>query len=307
MKGLTINHRGRVFSINSKGRPQARSGSFVALPSVNNILIMINGFDFDPTEKGRDNPHLKLFPYWEENLRSCMEENWAYFGFGWYSAELELSSWIGGALRAHWNPYRWAWELAGNAGGILAQTIQRRLVDEASNGDESISATICIIAHSLGVRVALSALTQLPAVSVNRILLLNGSEYSQTSKVIANYTNAEVLNCTVNSDDVLNKLGSVFAPEAFIKAVVGQSGIELSPSNWVDFCLDDQDVQTRAANSGYDNIRGDNPTKIADHWYSYNHDGNWPLFCDFLSGKRKIDDLRNIANPTTETSELSPK
>ena len=289
MAGLTVDHEGRIFAINEKGMPRARSGFSVPLPSAPKVLIMVNGFDYDPTEHSDDNPHQTLFEEWRESVQKYTDDDWECFGFGWYSAELEPGSWLGGLVRAHWNPYRWGWELAGNAAGILAQAIQKRL--------DGPSAEICIIAHSLGARVVLSALSQLPSESVARVLLLNGSEYSQSSKVIATYTDSHVLNVIVRADDVLNKLGSVFAPEAFIKAVVGQSGIHNPPDNWLDICLDDPGVQARATTCGYDNIRGDNPDNIADHWYSYRHVDNWPLFCDFLSGRLSLSDLYKIACP----------
>ena len=158
MSGLTVDHEGRVFAIDNKGMPKARSGFSVPLPSTSRILIMVNGFDYDPTESGDDNPHRTLFKEWEAKFRELTSTEWACFGFGWYSAELEPSSWLGGLIRTHWNPYRWGWELACRAAGILAKTIQNRL--------NTSNAEICIIAHSLGARVALSALTQLPRDSV---------------------------------------------------------------------------------------------------------------------------------------------
>ena len=299
MAGLTVDHAGCIFAIDKEGMPRARSGFSVPLPSTRKIIIMINGFDYDPTEHSDDNPHQTLFREWGERVQTLAGDDWECFGFGWYSAELEPSSWLGGLIRGYWNPYRWGWELAGQAAGILAKAIQSRL--DGSNAE------ICIIAHSLGARVALSALAQLPSDSVMRVLLLNGSSYSQSSKVIATYTDSHVLNVIVKADDVLNKLGSVFAPEAFIEAVVGQSGIENPPVNWLDICLDDPDVQARATACGYDNIRGDNPNNIADHWYSYTHADNWPLFCDFLGGTRSLSDLCDIASPTSRPAPLSKK
>ena len=289
MAGMTVDHEGRIFAIDKEGMPRARSGFSVPLPLAPRILVMINGFDYDPTERGDDNPHQTLFREWGAKFRGLVSNDWECFGFGWYSAELEASSWLGGIIRAQWNPYRWGWDLAGKAAGVLAHTIQSRL-------DRS-EAEICIIAHSLGARVALNALSQLPNDSVKRVLILNGSEYSQSSKVVARYTNAHLLNVVVKADDVLNKLGSVFAPEAFVKAVVGQSGIYNPPINWLDICLDDPEVQVRAAACGYDNIRGDNPANIADHWYSYTHKENWPLFLDFLGGTRSLSHFRNISGP----------
>ena len=226
-------------------------------------------------------------------LRARNDEDLECFGFGWYSAELELSSTVGGLIRGHWNPYRWSWELAGKAGGILAN-----IVDRHTRGAKDRE--VYFVAHSMGVRVALSALHQLCKSQVKRSLLLNGSEYSQTAKVIAYHTRCKVLNVIVEEDDILSKLGSVFAPEAFIKDVVGQSGLIGPPKNWLDFRLDDKCVQEKARGCGYACLRGDNPDSWADHWYSYKHEPNWRLFRHFLFGKKKISKLRSIANVSGE-------
>ena len=290
MNGMTIDHEGRVFRIDDQGMPKSRSGFTISLPSARHIIIMVNGFDYDPTETSEDNPHLTLFKEWNGHISAIQEEHWDCFGFGWYSAELEPGSWVGGLLRLHWNPYRWGWELAGKAGGILAKMIAARLA--ADDGAE-----ICIVAHSMGARVALSALTQLPRSAVKRVLLLNGSEYSQTAKVVSLYTNSDVLNVVVKADDVLSKLGSIFAPEEFIENVVGQSGLCDPPHTWLDICLDNTGVKEKTRAGGYLDLCGDNPDSIGDHWYSYTHEPNWFLFRDFLSGTLAIDGLRNMINP----------
>lgn len=284
MVGLTVDADGRVFSIDKRGMPESRSRGFVPLPSTDKIAILVNGFDYDPTQKNSDNPHQTLFKNWSDNIRTYASEDWQCFGFGWYSAELEPLSLLSGISRGHWNPYRWAWELAGKAGGILANIIDSRRNDSPCE--------ICIVAHSLGARVVLSALRQLDPITVDRVLLLNGSEYSQTAKVIATYTRSHVLNVVVKADDVLGKLGTLFAPEAFIRAVVGQSGISNPPQTWLDINLDDSHVQSLVAE--YNDLRGDNPNGIADHWFTYTHLPNWLLFGDFLAARKSLDDLRRV-------------
>ena len=292
MNGMTVDHEGRVFAIDDQGMPKSRSGFTISLPSARHIIIMVNGFDYDPTETGEDNPHRTLFVDWSDNIHAFAAHEWECFSFGWYSAELQPASWMGGLVRGYWNPYRWGWELAGKAGGILAKTIEPRLDDSGSD--------IRIIAHSMGARVVLTALAQLPRSSVKRVLLLNGSEYSQTAWVVAHYTEAHVLNVVVEADDVLSKLGSVFAPQEFIESVVGQSGLADSPDSWLDIRLDHPEVQRRASACGYDELRGDNPKKIADHWYTYTHKPNWKLFGDFIGGGARLSDLRDIADPPPE-------
>ena len=133
---------------------------------------------------------------------------------------------------------------------------------------------------------------QLQANRVKRVLLLNGAEYSQTVKRVSADSEAEVLNVTVNTDDVLQKMGTVFAPEAFISSVSGRSGIMNPPDRWLDIQLYDNKLQKKAAAAEYDDLQGNNPKKYMDHWYSYLHKPNCRLFGDFVSGKQPIGDLR---------------
>ena len=98
----------------------------------------------------------------------------------------------------------------------------------------------------------------------------------------------------VDADDVLHKLGSVFAPEAFIQSVVGRSGIQNAPRHWLDLQLDGVGVKSDAAMALYPGLRGDNPDKLMDHWYSYLHKPNWKLFGDFLNCSAKLDEIRGI-------------
>ena len=290
---MTLDHESRVFDIDDNGRQKKRSGFNVPISTEVPTVIMVNGFDFDPTEEGEDNPHQALFKdEWRPEIGKFADPDWDVFGFGWYSAELEHSSWAGTLLHGRWNPYRWGWDLAERAGGILAKTIGWDEGLDRPTPKQTLP-DVYIIAHSLGSRVALEALGQLQPNRVKRMLLLNGAEYSQTAKRVSAYSEAEVLNITVDTDDVLQKMGTVFAPEAFISSVVGRSGIMNPPDRWFDIQLDDRKLQKKALAAGYEDIRGNNPKKYMDHCYSYLHKPNWRLFGDFVSGEQAIGDLRS--------------
>lgn len=108
MHGMTVDHESRIFAIDNDGMPKSRSGFQVSLSKDAPTLIMVNGFDFAPTEDGTDNPHRELFEkQWRPEISKFINLPWQVFGFGWYSAELEPSSWAGAVLHGRWNSYRW--------------------------------------------------------------------------------------------------------------------------------------------------------------------------------------------------------
>ena len=42
-------------------------------------------------------------------------------------------------------------------------------------------------------------------------------------------------------------------------------------------------------------LRGDNPVRMADHWYSYTHEPDWNLFGKFIDGEIDLRRAREIA------------
>ncbi|MGF1560773.1 MAG: hypothetical protein ACFB3T_01190 [Geminicoccaceae bacterium] len=290
MLGLSLDAAGRIHAIDDDGMP---AGKLDRLPSLTKpTLIMVHGFNFDPFERGGDNPHRNLFAeLWRPQLAEIApirRGEWDVFAFGWYSGEVrEAEGWAGAWMNGRFNPYRWAWDLAENAGGVLADLIGWGPEDDPARTYPEIM----VMAHSLGSRVALEALHQLPPHRVSRVLLLNGAEYAQTAKVVAAYTRADVMNIHVRTDDVLDKLGETFAPERFMAAVVGRDGIRQPPPHWVDVQLDSPDTQTYGRRFGLE-LEGDDPREYSDHWYSYKHVPNWRLYRAFLAGHWRCADIK---------------
>ena len=227
-------------------------------------VLMVHGFQYDPKATTRDNPFNYTFPLWEKMIGR------PGYPHAWFSVPLNAHN-IWRAWRAgRWNRYRYAWDLA---------------------GDEAISinppARCDVVCHSLGTRVVLTALLT-RRLAVRRVLLLNGAEYASRGLAVARKrADIEFFNIVVPRDRVLNTLGR-FAP-GFGGAFVGNAGVNDAPANWRDIRLDDPDVLTWGLKRRW-LLAGTDPRDVGNHWHSFEHRGNWPLYRAILDG----DDLSDL-------------
>ena len=221
--------------------------------------LFVHGFQYDPKSTGRDNPHVHTFPRW----RKMLPEGEVLY-HSWFSVPLTKANvWRAWRYGHRWNRYRWAWDLAEAEGAVLAR---RRM---------SMSSPPNIVCHSLGSRVVLKALEMgMPA---SRVLLLNGAEYQvQGLRIARMRKDVEFFATVVPEDDVLNKLGR-FAP-GWGGNFVGNTPHLGRGSNWTDLPLDDEIFQIKLLGSHGWRVAGDNPDQAGDHWYSFEHEDNWPLY-----------------------------
>ena len=172
--------------------------------------------------------------------------------FTWFSNPSLWDAWGHG----RWNRYRRAWDMAGEA----AEGLQRLLGELSSFGSPDV------LCHSLGSRVTLLALEQ--GASANRVLILNGADYSDHGEVVAEARpDVGFYNVVVRQDDVLNLLAR-FAPGDSVR-FLGNYGAS-TKTNWRNLML---------------GKNGDNPEKIGDHHFTYENEINWPLYRTALDGK----------------------
>jgi hypothetical protein len=231
-------------------------------------LILVHGFGYDPWAASDDNPHylhqsgfgkISTFGLWRRDL---IPER-AAIGFGWYSVPFGWRGLWGSIRHRRWNRYRWAWDLAWGAGGVMATMLRR------------MDGQVDVLCHSLGSRVVLAALAQESGLPVRNILFMNGAEFAKPARIEA-MTNSHIrfVNLVVKEDDVLSKLDTHFAPVSGQGPPIGLDGLGgATPENWIDIALDDPEVQVWGASHGW-HLQGDNPKQYADHWFTYKHKGN---------------------------------
>jgi len=269
LKNDGLGTRGYVFDC--PGHSSINLDLSIESPNANTV-IMVHGFRYDTKSKGKNNPHLSTFPHWRENILSRTSA----FGFGWWSCPggLMLPNSIRKSILAgRWNTYRYAWDLAEEAGRGLAKIIIQ------------FPHPVTLLCHSLGSRVVLGAVESDLALPVKRVVLLNGAELNGTALRIARKRqHIKFFNLVVKEDEVLKKFGERFAPEDGV--CIGRVGLgSEAPQNWVDLDLDSLVFKTWASSQGWPDVQGDNPSGYFDHWWTHKHEGNWPLIYALLKSE----------------------
>ena len=238
-------------------------------------VVLVHGFGYDPWARGDDNPHVvgplgqaSTFGLWRRDLVPAR----AAIGLGWYSVPVGWRGLWGAWRHRRWNRYRWAWDLAEQAGTVLAVLLRR------------LDGPVDILCHSLGSRVVIAALGADTALPVKNVVFMNGAEFAVPAAFRARASRqVRFVNLVVKADDVLAKLDTAFAPVSRQGPPIGLAGLGARPNNWIDVALDDPQVQRWGATRGW-HLAGDNPKQWADHWYTYRQPGNHGLIRAALNG-----------------------
>lgn len=240
-------------AVNAVGRIPVEqiAGSLARAPGAP-VTIMIHGYRYSPLLPAAD-PHRILFApgAWPCQLgTTCI-------GFGWDAC--------GSIWRAR--------NKAAEAGRALAALIDR--IGPAT-----------VIAHSLGARVALSALPHLPPASVPRMVLLAGAEYTDTAEAALEGSGTEVLNVTSREND-----GYDFLYESLTAPLSGRRTIAAMPSRpgLVTVQIDSPAHRAGLAGLGFPI---DPPERRVCHWSCYSRRGLFPLYRRFLNETLPMSSLR---------------
>jgi hypothetical protein len=232
--------------------------------------MLVHGFGYDPNSPNRDNPDVYTFPRWEEIVGKDT------YRYGWYSVPFGFLSLLGAWMNKRWNRYRYAWDLAEKESAMFRETMFSLGSKEKVN----------ILCHSLGSRLVLNSLDDDADLSmyVGKVLILGGADSARHArKVGKKQPNIEFYSTVVPEDDVLHKLGR-FAP-GFTGKILGQAGIATPLPNWTPLPLDNVIWRTMMEKKhGWYEMSGDNPAKVADHWYVFENEHNWPLYRSILAG-----------------------
>jgi hypothetical protein len=239
------------------------------------VTVMIHGFRYAPGA-GSACPHRTLYAVnpersvarvvsWTRKLG--LAQSGTGIGFGWQAT---------GTL---WNAYR----SAGRAGGGLAELV--RALRSAGSGP------VDVIAHSLGARVALSALPDVQAGDVGRLLLLSAAEFGRpAAQALATPAGraAEVLNVTSRENDLFDGLFELLLG-ARMRGLGATLGSGLDARNAVTLQIDSP-AHTRAlAAIGH---RIEPPGRRICHWSAYLRPGLFPLYRAVLDGRLPLPMLR---------------
>lgn len=240
------------------------------------IVIMIHGYKFDPQHR-ETCPHrhiLSLSP-----RRDCAKAvSWPRgLGFDGLSRDEGLAIAFGWAARGTiWGAY----DRAAKAGRALATLID--MIGQIAPGRP-----VHLLAHSLGARVALTALPHVGAQRVGRVILLSGADYGETARSALQSpagTNAEIINVTSRENDLFDfLLERLVAPPKRGDWTLAH-GMPLS-RNTLTLQLDHPETLRVLRSAGFGIAP---PGGRICHWSSYIRHGVFPLYRALL---RRPDDL----------------
>jgi pimeloyl-ACP methyl ester carboxylesterase len=250
------------------------------------VLIMLHGYRYSPSQP-RLSPHNYI-------LQDSPHESWPHqMGYGEGTPDQGLCiafGWeAGGTI---WRAHR----EAGRSAHALASLIRQLSAHGAG--------PVNIMAHSLGARVALAALTHLAPGMIGRMILMTGAELRSTAEAALMTPagrSAQVLNVISRENDIFDFLYEwLLVPHRLGARTLG-AGLALP--HCVTAQIDNPDHLSGLKFLGF-------PIPIATrricHWSSYTRPGLFPLYREFLSGSGRIDlaDLRQSL-PFTVTQRWS--
>lgn len=277
---------------------QELAAALDALPPGAPIAVLIHGYRFDPGAPDHD-PHRLLFAQaparqcaklvsWTEGLGfDETPETGLAIGFGWPARAAHLPS----LVRLGHTGFAEIYARAGAAGAALAGLI-------AQIAALAPGRPIDILAHSLGARVALSALPRLEAGAagaIGRLILLGGAEYAGTARAalaqmghgcagapgpgrMPARTAPEIYSITARQNDLYDALFETFAPrdDALCDRVLSRG---VDAPNWFSLQLDAPQLMDWAAARG---IALDPADRAVCHWSFYTRPGALALYARIL-------------------------
>lgn len=254
---------------------QGLGRALAALPDGAPVVALIHGFSFMPDLPGQC-PHQHIFA---QNPTSADRK-----AISW-PRHLGLDGRAGLALACGWPARGFLWhvhERAAHAGRGLAELAQ--VVAELSPGRR-----LDVVCHSMGARVALSALPHARPGDFGRLILLAAAETRAEAR--AALTSAagravEVVNVSTRENDVFDALFE-WLVHGGRGTSVGQ-GLSEAPSNWRDLWLDRPEALAALRRMGHSVAPAEGRVS---HWSPYLRPGVFSVYRALLSGSLPLQSL----------------
>lgn len=245
-----------------------------ALPPAAPVIVMIHGWRYAPGLSS-DCPHGSIL-----SLDPPPQDRRAVS----WPRHLGLDGQSGLGIALGWNAKCGPWRAhlrAGQTGAALAQ-IARTVHDLSGRG-------VQVIAHSMGARVALSALPQVAPGQITRMILLAAAE--TRSRALATLASpagqrVEVVNVTTRENDLFDAFFE-WGVHFGLGTSVGQ-GLGQARNGWHDLWIDQPDSLRALARLGYP--LSDPPRRIS-HWSPYLRPGTISLYRALIDGRLQASDL----------------
>ncbi|SNS58180.1 alpha/beta hydrolase [Tropicimonas sediminicola] len=245
------------------------------------VVVLVHGYKFSPSND-RTSPHthiLSLAP-----ARACRKAlSWPReLGLGTGETAEPLCIALGWEARGSlWKAYG----RAPHTGLALARLI-------ALIRDLRPRQRVDVLAHSLGCRVALSALPHLPAGAMGRAVLMAPAEMRSVARARLDCPAGravEVINVTSRENGLYDRaLEWLVAPHRFGDRALG-AGLSRLAGNWTDINIDDRATRDLLAAQGYPVAASD---RRVCHWSVYLRPGLFPFYRAVLDRKIPLAALR---------------
>ena len=242
------------------------------------VVVLVHGYKFHPGLPHAD-PHRSLFAFeppshwkirsWPVGLGLADDrgETGLCVGFAWPAAAPHLASL---ATRGR-TGFAEVYDLAGDYGVRLAELVQ--LVQRLAPGRP-----IDVMAHSLGARVALSALPYLDR-APGRMILLGAAEFDARVHECLAASRArkapQIYNVTSRANDLYDAAFETFAPRRDWRERAIGGGLGATLPHWLDLQLDGADVTAWINAQGIPLTRAD--ARLC-HWSFYTRAGAFAVY-----------------------------
>lgn len=250
--------------------------AFRSVPESAPIIVIIHGYKFSPASETTD-PHrhiLSLTP-----RKDCWKAlSWPrHLGFGRGRANEGLCIAFGWEGRGTiWQ----AWRASRRAGGALAELVTQ--IQKMRSGQ------VDIVAHSLGARVALTAMSRLPADSLGRLVLMAAADFQSTAEAALSAPagrTAEVINVTSRENRLFDiGLNWLIKPPVRGDRALG-SGLLKGADNWLDLQVDAPSARRGLQALGF---RIPAPTRRVCHWWGYLRPGLMLMYRDLIRQREAL-------------------
>lgn len=262
------------------------------------IVVLVHGYKFNALETARD-PHATLFSHtpaaahwkirsWPEGLGFASDtgETGLCVGLAWPASAPHLPNLLRHGRTGFAQVYR------------RAELIGRRLADLiALLQSLAPGQPIDVLAHSLGARIALTALPHL-ATAPGRLILLGAAEFDARALCALRAAPArcppQIYNVTARANDVYDALFETFAPrQSWRERAIGL-GLDAQLPNWLDMQIDRHDVTAWINSRG---IALTPPNARLCHWSFYTRGGAFAVYEAILRQRAEwsIARLRDVA------------
>ncbi|MGB0958813.1 MAG: alpha/beta hydrolase [Halocynthiibacter sp.] len=232
------------------------------------IILMVHGKNYAPKSPIND-PHQHLYSLKRKPRHSRVISWPRHLGFGRRKTKHE-----GLAIGFAWDGEHNLWSAYQNAklaGGCLAQLIKN--IHQIAPKRE-----INVITHSLGARVFLSALYDLPAgIKIRSVLLAPAETREEADRAMQSPAakTLQVINVTSRENDLFDFLLEWALRPFHLRSHALDHGLSTPSDRWLNLQLDDPVTLHRLRNLGFPIA----PTTLrVCHWFGYLRPGTFPLY-----------------------------